>query len=57
MWDKYVEINEKFSTTATNTFKKVPYIDRWSANAKVLMSAAFVIPPVIFTIFYLFLWA
>jgi len=57
MWDKYVEINEKFSTTATNTFKKVPYIDRWSANAKVLMSAAFVIPPVIFTLFYLFLWA
>ena len=57
MWDKYVEINDKFTSKAENTFKKVPYIDRWSANAKVLMAAVFVIPPCIFTAFYLVLLA
>ena len=57
LWNKYNEINDVFSSKAQATFKKVPYIDRWSANAKVLMAAVAIIPPVIFTIFFLCLHA
>ena len=46
-------MNDQFSAKAQSIFKKVPYIDRWSANAKVLMAAVAVIPPIIFTLFYI----
>ena len=33
-------------------FKKVPYIDKWHTNAKILIVSVGVIPPLVFTLFY-----
>ena len=56
-WKKYEEVNAAFTTRAEKLFNKAPYIDKWSSNAKVLMASVFIIPPIIFTVFYLFVFA
>ena len=56
MHKKFAEMSREMEDWTKKKFKKVPYVDRWSVTAKVLIVSAFFIPPIIFTIFYLVLW-
>ena len=38
-------------------FKKIPMASKWTKTAKVLLVSSFVIPPVVFISFYMFLLA
>lgn len=52
---KFEEFSEWIEVVTETRFKKVPLASKWSKTAKVLIVSSFVIPPVIFTMFYLFL--
>ena len=48
--------SQNMETWSKAKFKKVPYVDRWSVTAKVLIVSAFFIPPIVFVIFFGLLW-
>ena len=52
----FYENMEKSEKEVKKYFKKIPYADRWSPKAQMLVVAMAFIPPLIFTAFWLILW-
>ena len=52
-WKKYNQLDHQASDYASKSFKKVPYLDRWSTNAKIMMLVMAIVPPTLLTIFWI----
>ena len=48
---KLSEIQDMIYAWGDKSYKKVPFVDRWSTDAKLLMTGLAIIPPFILTIF------
>ena len=52
-WKKYNQLDSKANDYASKSFKKMPYLDRWSTNAKIIVITMATIPPLLLTIFWI----
>ena len=52
-WKKYKELDHSASDYASKSFKKIPYLDRWSTNAKIILLVMATVPPFLLTFFWI----
>ena len=52
-FDEFVQWLEEYTK---KKFKKVPYVDRWSASSKMAIVSVGIVPPFVFTVFYCIVW-
>ena len=50
------EYSIKSETWVKSNTKMIPYVDRWSTTSRVILVVTGIIPPVVFIIFWLFLY-
>ena len=53
MMKKTAKLMEDFEAWVEKKFKKIPYVSKWSTDAKVLLFAMTVVPPTIFTVIWI----
>ena len=52
---KFEEFSYMIEEKTEESFKKIPMASRWTKTAKVLLVSSFIIPPFVFSFFYIFL--
>ena len=52
-WKAYYDLDSVLHEKAKKSFKKMPYVDRWSTNAKIMMIVLGTIPPFLLTVFWI----